>query len=142
MAECERTLASSADRILRLVEEETRAYIIDRSKLLDSAIHESRRGMDVATVLALIALLGAIGLIAGGFPTGTALLSVPVVILVRGFPAPGPVGQTQPSERRRVGLTRRRQPRGPDRLLRTAPRGVAVQPQSSREFTDRFADLS
>jgi len=85
MAECERVLPGSAERLLTLAEESARAAVAMQQKAVDASIDVTKSGQQSASAVAFISGIGAIVLMATGHVAGAALIGVPVVLLVRAF---------------------------------------------------------
>lgn len=85
MAECERVLPGSAERLLTLAEESARAAVAMQQKAVDASIDVTKSGQQSASAVAFISVIGAIVLMATGHVAGAALIGVPVVLLVRAF---------------------------------------------------------
>ncbi len=86
LAAYEQVLPGAAERIMAMAESAVTGRIDIDKKLADAEIEQARTGMSLAFILTLIALVAAIVFFAIGKPiAGGALLSMPVVMLIKSF---------------------------------------------------------
>jgi uncharacterized membrane protein len=83
----ERVIPGSAERILRMAEQEQAHRILQDSKGLAAEIKDSRRGQWFGVVVAFAALVGAIvnGILGGPWQASVALVGVPILGVVEAF---------------------------------------------------------
>lgn len=85
-AQYEAVLPGAAERILAMTEKVATGHIDNEAKLIDAEIDSAKQGQAFAFLLTLIAVIASIVFFAiGKWIAGTALLSFPVVMLIRSF---------------------------------------------------------
>jgi uncharacterized membrane protein len=86
LAHYEDVLPGSSERILRMAEMEVESKVENRRKVTDATIEQSRLGLAMASLLAIVCVIAAIVFFAlQNDIAGGAMFGIPAVLLIRSF---------------------------------------------------------